>query len=43
MKYKNVSKDDLAVIGVGFVKSGEVIETDEIVNNQYLVKVKESK
>jgi hypothetical protein len=33
MKYKNISGTDQAVIGFGTVKAGEVIETEEKLEN----------
>ena len=36
MKYKNVTDQELVVIGVGVVKAGGEIETDQDVNSQNL-------
>lgn len=35
-EYKNISGQDLEVIGVGFVKAGEVITTHDILNSPNL-------
>lgn len=42
-KYKNISENDLVVMGVGEVKAGEVIETDHEVENPNLELVKDEK
>lgn len=33
MKYKNITKKDLSLVGVGLVKAGEVFETEVKINN----------
>ena len=38
-KYKNITKEDLNVIGVGIVKAGEVVTLDYEVNNANLQRV----
>jgi hypothetical protein len=43
MRYKNISGEDLSVIGVGIVHADAEIETDFVINNPNFVLVKESK
>lgn len=35
-KYKNISDQDLVIIGVGEVKAGKIIESEVILNNSNL-------
>lgn len=43
--YKNTTKQDIALIGIGVVKAGETIETDQVIENPNfkLVEVDKSK
>jgi len=43
MKYKNISGQDLTIIGVGIVKDGETREMPEGFNNANFEKVGKSK
>lgn len=36
-RYKNITNLDLEVVGVGFVKAGEVIETEKTVDSPNLL------
>lgn len=40
MRYKNVSDQDLNLVGFGFIKAGETIETDRPVFNPNFEEVK---
>lgn len=42
-KYKNISKETLALIGVGLFKPNEVFETNKDINNPNFVEVGEQK
>jgi hypothetical protein len=39
-KYKNISKEDLTLVNVGIVKSGEVVELPEDFHNANFEKIK---
>jgi hypothetical protein len=39
-KYKNISKEDLTLMGVGIIKSGEVVELPEDFHNANFIKIK---
>ncbi|MFA5168816.1 MAG: hypothetical protein WC530_09845 [Candidatus Omnitrophota bacterium] len=41
MRYKNISDQDLTVIGVGIVKAGADVEVAEPINNQNFALVKQ--
>lgn len=41
MKYKNITKKDLHLVGVGLVKAGEVFETEVKINNPNFTVTKE--
>lgn len=43
MQYKNVSGQDLTVIGIGTVKAGETISTDSEINNIHLQRIGDTK
>lgn len=38
-KYKNISKEDLSVVGLGVIKAGETIELDYEITNSNLERV----
>lgn len=38
-QYKNISKQDLILIGIGIIKSGEIIKTKQDINNPNFVLV----
>jgi len=43
MKYKNISKQDLTLPGIGLVKAGGIIEQPDGFNNANFEKVEEAK
>lgn len=42
-RYKNTTDHDLAIVGIGAVEAGKIIETDEIVENPNLISVGDDK
>lgn len=43
MQYKNISAEDLSVIGVGIVPAGAEVSTDTVINNPNFELVKEQR
>ncbi len=43
MKYKNTSKETQVLIGFGVAEPGEVVETEEEINNANFELIKEAK